>query len=184
MWNLNLNITLSLRKYVDNVACRTQPYSLWLKHLPSLCSVISCIMGLLPDRQNCVLCMRRGCRGRFSRHRLRRKPLVSDPAMHHGTCVTHVPWWMSGLLTRGGWVNVPGIPGACAAINAAYLIRGPLITFHRLFFGNVTKHHSADVDLCLNLNATRKARQFGNTCDMSSINTGQWCRIIYQQKNI
>ena len=43
-----------------------------------------------------------------------RKPLVSDPGMHHGTCVTHVPWCMSGSLTRSGGENVPGIPGACA----------------------------------------------------------------------
>ena len=28
-------------------------------------------------------------------------PLVSDPDMHHGTCVTHVPWCMPGLLTSG-----------------------------------------------------------------------------------
>ena len=26
-------------------------------------------------------------------------PWVSDPDMHHGTCVTHVPWCMPGLLT-------------------------------------------------------------------------------------
>ena len=26
---------------------------------------------------------------------------VSDPDMHHGTCVTHVPWCMSRLLTGG-----------------------------------------------------------------------------------
>ena len=26
---------------------------------------------------------------------------VSDPDMHHGTCVTHVPWCMPGLLTSG-----------------------------------------------------------------------------------
>ena len=25
----------------------------------------------------------------------------SDPAMHHGRCVTHVPWCMSGSLTSG-----------------------------------------------------------------------------------
>ena len=42
------------------------------------------------------------------------KPLVSDPGMHHDTCVTHVPWCMSGSLTCGGGENVPGIPGACA----------------------------------------------------------------------
>ena len=53
----------------------------------------------------------------FPRHRLQRKPLVSNPDMHHGTCVTHVPWCMSGSLTRGGGENVPGIPGACANLN-------------------------------------------------------------------
>ena len=57
-------------------------------------------------------------------------PRVSDPDMHHGTCVTHVPWCMSGSLTSvflwiGGGENVPGIPGACATRNIAYLVRGP-----------------------------------------------------------
>ena len=28
-------------------------------------------------------------------------PRVSDPDMHFGTCVTHVPWCMPGSLTRG-----------------------------------------------------------------------------------
>ena len=28
-------------------------------------------------------------------------PRVSDPEMHHGTCVTHVPWCMPGSLTSG-----------------------------------------------------------------------------------
>ena len=28
-------------------------------------------------------------------------PQVSDPGMHHGTCVTHVPWYMPGSLTSG-----------------------------------------------------------------------------------
>ena len=28
-------------------------------------------------------------------------PLVSDPDMHHGRCVTHVPWCMPGSLTSG-----------------------------------------------------------------------------------
>ena len=50
----------------------------------------------------------------FPRRRFQRKPLVSDPGMHHGTCVTHVPWCMSGSLTCGDEENVPGIPGACA----------------------------------------------------------------------
>ena len=28
-------------------------------------------------------------------------PRVRDPDMHHGTCVTHVPWCMPGSLTSG-----------------------------------------------------------------------------------
>ena len=61
----------------------------------------------------------------FSRHRLQRNPLVSDPGMHHGTCITHVPWCMSGWLTRGGGKNVPGIPGARATRNFSYLVKCP-----------------------------------------------------------
>ena len=52
----------------------------------------------------------------FPRRRFQMKPLVSDPGMHHGTCVTHVPWCMSGSLTCGDGENVPGIPGACAPV--------------------------------------------------------------------
>ena len=82
-------------------------------------------MGFLPDTENLRLRMHRECRERFPRHRLQRKPLVSDPGMHHGTWVTHVPWCMSGSLTRRGGQNVPGIPGACATRNFMYLVRGP-----------------------------------------------------------
>ena len=32
--------------------------------------------------------------------RLQRKPLGSDPDMNYGACVKHVPWCMSGSLTR------------------------------------------------------------------------------------
>ena len=57
-------------------------------------------------------------------------PRVSDPDMHHGTCVTHVPWCMLGSLTSGflwsrWWASVPGIPSACATRNFTYLVRGP-----------------------------------------------------------
>ena len=82
-------------------------------------------MGLLPDTLSCGLRMRRECRERFPRHRLQREPPVSDPGTHHGTCVKHEPWCMSGSLTRGGGENVPGIRGACATRNITYLIRGP-----------------------------------------------------------
>ena len=53
------------------------------------------------------------------------KQLVSDPGMHLGTCVTHVPRCMSGSPTRGGGENVPGIPGANR--NFMYLARGSWI---------------------------------------------------------
>ena len=61
------------------------------------------------------------------RHWLQRKLLVSDSGMHHGTCVTHMPWCMSGSLTRGGGENVSGIPGACATRKFTHLVRGPLV---------------------------------------------------------
>ena len=62
----------------------------------------------------------------FPHHRLQRKPIVSDPGMHHGTCVTHVPWCVSGSLNRCGGENVPGILGACPTRNFTYLVRGPI----------------------------------------------------------
>ena len=86
-------------------------------------------MGLLPDTSNCGLHMRRECRERFLRHRLQRKPLVSNPGMHHGTWGTHVPCCMSGSLTRGDGENVPGIPGSCAARNFTHMAWGPYHNF-------------------------------------------------------
>ena len=53
-------------------------------------------MCLLPDTSNCRLQMRRECRERFPL-----SPRVSDPDIHHGTCVTQVPWCMPGSLTSG-----------------------------------------------------------------------------------
>ena len=55
-------------------------------------------------------------------------PRVSDPDMHHGTCV--MPWCMPGSLTSGffeigGWQNVPGIPGTCSICSFTYLVRCP-----------------------------------------------------------
>ena len=33
-------------------------------------------------------------------------PRVSDPDMHHGTCVMHVPWWMPGsLISSFLWIR-------------------------------------------------------------------------------
>ena len=116
-------------------------------------------MGLLKDTQNCGLRIRRECRERFPRHRLQRKPLVSDLGMHRGTCATHMQWCMLGPLTRCGGADVPGNPGTCATRNFAYLARGPchssaslyrgLCLKTRIFLSNISLHfritnHSID----------------------------------------
>ena len=119
-------------------------------------------MGLLPDTQKCGLRMHRECRERFPRQRLQWKPLVSDPGMHHGRCVTHVPWCMSGSLTRGGGENVPGIHGAGATRNFMYLARGP--------WSNLEKH-SIPNQLCT---------PFGYAlfcCD--EMNRSKWNHVIH-----
>ena len=46
--------------------------------------------------------------GTFYQPPTSQEPLVSGPGMHHGTCVAHVPWCMSGSLTRARGENVPG----------------------------------------------------------------------------
>ena len=85
-----------------------------------------CKHGTLTRYAKLRVVMRQECRERFPHHRLPSKSIVSDPGMHHDTCVTHVPWCMSGSLTRGGGENVTGIPGAYATRNFTYLVIGPL----------------------------------------------------------
>ena len=77
-----------------------------------------------PLMLNCGLSMHRECRERFPRHRLQRKPLVSDPGMHHNTCAPHVPGCLSGSLSRGAGKSFHGILGACATRNFTCLARG------------------------------------------------------------
>ena len=73
---------------------------------------------LLLDTQNCGLHMRRECRERFLRHGLQKKPHVNDPGMLHGTCLTYVPWCMSGSQTPRWRGKRP-----CATSNFTYLVR-------------------------------------------------------------
>ena len=91
-----------------------------------LCVVCVCRHGPLTRYVKLRVLQAPGMPGTFPCHRLQRKPLVSDPVMHHGTCVTHLPWCMPGSLIRSGKDSVPGIPGACATSNFTYLVRGPL----------------------------------------------------------
>ena len=129
--------------------------------------------GLLPDTQNCGMRMRRECRERFAHHRCQRKPLVSDPGMHHGTCFTHVPWCMSGSLTRGGGENVAGIPGACATHNFAYLVRGPWT-----FQAPVPYINRTWTSVCLQMPYYRQWSQFRlhwQTCLLQRFISSTWC---------
>ena len=84
------------------------------------------------------------CRERFPRHQLQRKPLLCNPAMHHDTCVTQVPWYMSGSLTHGGGEIVRGIPGARAKSN---------FTYHR---SNMSSHVTGISTDCLKTHRPRK----------------------------
>ena len=85
-----------------------------------------------------VVCTYAGNSGkRFLHHRLQRKPLVSDSGMHHGTCLTHMRWYMSGSLTRGDGENVPGIPGACATRNFTFVARDQLIVLSSRTFAQI-----------------------------------------------
>ena len=50
--------------------------------------------------------------------------------MHHGTCITHVPWCMPGSVTSAflwsRWLGKRSrIPGTCTIRNFTYLVRGP-----------------------------------------------------------
>ena len=87
---------------------------------------VMCFMALLPDTLNCGLRMSRGCRERFPRHRFQRKPLVSDPGMHHGTCVTHVPWCMSGIANLRWRGKRSRHSRRMRNPQFTYLVRGPL----------------------------------------------------------
>ena len=96
--------------------------SLWICFIYQHISIIAS-HGRLTRYVKSLVVHAPGMPERFPRHRLQRKPLVSDLNMHHGTCVAHVPWCISGSLTRGGGENVPSIPGACTTRYFTYLAR-------------------------------------------------------------
>ena len=82
-------------------------------------------MSLLPDTQNCGLCMRRECKERFPRHRGLAIPACITT---RACCTCHDAYrgrWLAVSFEVGGGENVPGIPGACASCSFAYLVRSP-----------------------------------------------------------
>ena len=54
--------------------------------------------------------MLRECQEPFLHHRLKRKPPVSDPGMHDGTCVTHVPGTCRDLWPAVAGKTFPAFP--------------------------------------------------------------------------
>ena len=84
----------------------------------------------------------------FPHCRFQRKPLVSDPAMHHGTFVTHMPWCMAGSLTCGDVENVPG-SRLMRTRNFAYLARSPWPSYFRLLLPSNPRYKTAMLHLHL-----------------------------------
>ena len=116
--------------------------------------------------------------GRFPHHRLQMKPVFSNPGMHRDTCVTHVPWCMSGSLTREGGENDPGIPGACATHNFAYLVKGPWLGTYTFQWHFNKKHKN---NPCTNMHlkmSSTKWRPFRSDSNMLSA-VGSLCRIHF-----
>ena len=103
----------------------------------------------------------RECRKRFPRNR-QRKPLMRDSGMHHGTCVTHVPWCMSASLTRGVGENVPGIHGTCATHNFTYLARDPLDKTVSPFLSDKPSSSNGKIILCDDGNIISDSSQVAN----------------------
>ena len=75
-------------------------------------------------------------------------PWASDSDMHHGTCMTHVPWCMPGSLTSGflwvWWQGKRSRHSRCMRNPQFYvLVRGPchLLTFTETFI-RVPYHHA------------------------------------------
>ena len=65
-------------------------------------------ISLLPDTQNCGLSMRPECRDSFPRHRLQRKPLVSDPGMHVRIASLHSRRMRNPQFRVGGKIPMVG----------------------------------------------------------------------------
>ena len=83
---------------------------------------------MLTTRASCQICNSRvthapGMPGMFSP-----PTRVSDPAMHHGTCVTHVPWCMPGSLTSGfiwsRWRKKTTFPAFAVHVQPKFYISG------------------------------------------------------------
>ena len=109
---LYLHLFHSLRTFIQYITWNTQTVVLWSWASYQIREIPGCACAGMPET--------------FSPPPTKRKTLVSDPSIHHGTCGAHVPRCMSGSLTSCCGEYVPGIFGARATRNFTYLERGPL----------------------------------------------------------
>ena len=134
----------------------------------------------------------------FPRRRFQMKPLVSDPGMHPGTCVTHVPWCTSGSLTCGDGENVPGIPGACApailriwqeahcrscrCVRTLFMAEQTVVYRHNLV--SILPQRIIETDLTFYIKITVPCGNISQLRDTSIIYVGRWMDYvwIYQQR--
>ena len=87
-WNPFIVMISQWLHYID-IACKTMN-ALWLHPWLYTGNISNRISSSPPVPHICVSVLP----GTFSP-----PPRVSDPDIHHGTCVTHVPWCMSGSFT-------------------------------------------------------------------------------------
>ena len=109
----------------DVIVFNLCPRSLWIRLLVSRVILDSILWTSYQIRKTAGCACTGNAGNVFPITDFQSKPLVNDPGMHRGTCVTHMPWCMSGSLTRGGGENVPGIPDAYGTRNFIYLARSP-----------------------------------------------------------
>ena len=77
------------------------------------------VTGLLPDTQNCRLCMHRECRERFPRHR--------GLGIRHASRRASLPWCMPGLLISGflwRWLRGKGSRHSRRLHNPQFYVSG------------------------------------------------------------
>ena len=101
-------------------------------------------------------------------------PGISDPGMHPGTCVTHVPWCMPGSLTSGfPWSTWQGKRSRHSRriLNPQFYVSGkkPMATSGML----ETRHMQCDVDQTEDANQNTELLD-NVLCSLTTLEWKQW----------
>ena len=91
-WSPLLNLLMSKHYFIFS----DLQIPICIQHSPTPGSLGCKVWASCQICKKCGLRMRRECRESFPP-----PSQVSNPDMHHGTCMTHVPWCMPGSLTSG-----------------------------------------------------------------------------------